>query len=57
MDRLTSNKPVSEMNMYELAHNSCYSKDGNARITYFENDFDARGLAIPHQRRRCIQRI
>lgn len=28
MDRLTSNKSVSEMSMYELAHNSCYAKDG-----------------------------
>lgn len=28
MERLTTNKDVSEMGMYELAHNSCYYKDG-----------------------------
>lgn len=46
MERLTSNKEVSEMSMYELAHNSCYAKDGKARIKDYENDFDARELAI-----------
>lgn len=46
MNRLTSNKEVSEMNMYELAHNSCYGKDGNARYRDFEDDFDARELTI-----------
>lgn len=46
MERLTSNKEVSEMGMYELAHNSCYAKDRKARIRDFENDFDARELAI-----------
>lgn len=34
------------MNMYELAHNSCYAKDGKARVRYFENDFGARELVI-----------
>lgn len=46
MKRLTSNKKVSEMNMYELAHNACYAKDGKARNRDFENDFDARELTI-----------
>ena len=46
MERLTSNKSVSEMGMYELAHNSCYAKDGKARYRDFEDDFDARELAI-----------
>lgn len=46
MNRLTTNKEVSEMNMYELAHNSCYAKDGKARVRDFDNDFDARELAI-----------
>ena len=46
MDRLTSNKSVSEMGMYELAHNSCYTEDGKAHIRDFENDFDARKLTI-----------
>lgn len=46
MKKLTSNKEVSEMSMYELAHNSCYAKDGNARYRNFENDFDARELTI-----------
>lgn len=46
MKRLTTNKEVSGMNMYELAHNSCYAKDGKARYRDFEDDFDARELAI-----------
>ncbi len=46
MDRLTSNKPVSEMGGYELAHNSCYTKDSKARVRDFENDSDTRKLII-----------
>lgn len=46
MNRLTTNKEVSEMNMYELAHNSCYAKDGNARYRDYDTDIDARELAI-----------
>lgn len=46
MERLTTNKDVSEMGMYELAHNSCYSKDGKARYRDFGTDIDARELAI-----------
>ena len=45
MERLTSNKKVSDMSMFELAHNSCYYKDGVARYRDFENDIDARDLA------------
>lgn len=45
MDRLTTNKNVSKMGMYELAHNSCYYKDGVARYRDFKNDMDARDLA------------
>ena len=45
MDRLTTNKDVSEMGMYELAHNGCYIKDGVARYRDFETDIDARDLA------------
>ena len=45
MERLTSNKKVSDMSMLELAHNSCYCKDGVARYRDFENDIDARDLA------------
>lgn len=47
MERLTNNKEVSEMSMFELAHNSCYrGDDGWARYRDYENDFDARELAI-----------
>lgn len=46
MDRLTSNKEVSEMGMYELAHNACYAKDGTARYRDYDTDIDARELAI-----------
>lgn len=43
MERLTVNKPVSEMNMVELAHNCCYiSEDGNARYRDYKSDIDAR---------------
>lgn len=45
MDRLTTNKDVSEMSMYELAHNSCYAKEGWARYRDYEIDIDARDLA------------
>lgn len=45
MKRLTSNKETSQMNMVELAHNSCYVKDGKARYRDYETDIDARELA------------
>ena len=45
MKRLTSNKPASEMGMIELAHNSCYIKDGKARYRDYDIDIDARALA------------
>ena len=44
MNRLTTNKDVSEMGMFELAHNSCYSKDEEARYRNYELDIDAREL-------------
>lgn len=44
MERLTTNKNTSEMGMYELAMNNCYSKDGLARYRDFEKDVDARVL-------------
>lgn len=46
MKKLTSNKEASEMSLYELAHNSCYTKDGNARYRDYDTDIDARELAI-----------
>lgn len=45
-DRLTTNKKVNEMGMFELAHNSCYIKDGKARYRDYDIDTDARELAI-----------
>lgn len=42
MERLTTNKDVSKMGMYELAHNSCYIKDGKARYRDYDLDVDAR---------------
>lgn len=44
MERLTTNKDVSEMRMCELAHNSCYAKNGKARYRDYELDIDAREL-------------
>ena len=46
MERLTSNKNVSDMSMIELAHNSCYADDErNARYRDYEMDMDARDFA------------
>ncbi len=46
MERLTTDKPVSKMGMYEIAHNSCYvGEDGAARYRDFETDIDARAFA------------
>ena len=45
MERLTTNKDVSEMGMYELALNCCYIKDRLARYREFEMDMDARDFA------------
>ncbi len=44
MERLTSNKKVQEMGMFELAHNSCYEKDGKARYRDYDLDIDAKEL-------------
>ena len=45
MNRLTTDKPVSKMSMVELAHNSCYTKDGVARYRDYETEIDAIELA------------
>ena len=45
MKRLTTNKPVNKMSMLELAHNSCYAKDGKARYRDYDLDTDARDFA------------
>ena len=45
MERLTSNKPTSDMNMLELAYNSCYADEKcNARYRDYELDIDSRKL-------------
>ena len=47
MERLTTNKKVSEMGMVELAHNCCYEDDEhNARYRDFEMEMDARDFVI-----------
>lgn len=45
MERLTTDKDVSEMGMFELAHNSCYIEDGVAKYRDFEIDMNVRDLA------------
>ena len=46
MERLTSNKNVSEMSMIELAYNSCYiTEDKWVRYRDYEEDIDIRELA------------
>lgn len=45
MERLTIDKPISEMNMVELAHNSCFVKNGEAYYRDFDGEISARDLA------------
>lgn len=45
MSRLTTEKDVKDMSMYELALNSCYAKDKKARYRDYETDIDARDFA------------
>lgn len=46
MERLTSNKPAFDMNVLELAYNSCYAdKNHNARYRDYELDIDSREFA------------
>nr|DAY13621.1 MAG TPA: hypothetical protein [Bacteriophage sp.] len=45
MERLTSDKQTSDMNMIELAYNSCYADEKrNARYRDYELDIDSREL-------------
>ena len=45
MERLTTNKNVSDMGMYELAHNCCYiAEDGAGMYRDYERDVDQREL-------------
>lgn len=45
MERLTSNKPIPDMNMLELAYNSCYvDKERKARYRDYDLDIDSRQL-------------
>lgn len=45
MERLTSDKQTSDMNIFELAYNSCYAdKNHNARYRDYELDIDSREL-------------
>lgn len=45
MERLTSNKPTSDMNMLELAYNSCYADEkSKAKYRDYELDIDSREL-------------
>ena len=46
MERLTTNKNVADMGMYELAHNCCYiAEDGTGRYRDYEMDMDERDFA------------
>lgn len=44
MNRLTVNKNVSEMNMVELAHNSCFAKNQKAMYRDYDTIIDARAF-------------
>lgn len=46
MHRLTSDKDVKDMGMFELAYNSCYEKDGAIRHRGYDFDIDIRRLTI-----------
>lgn len=45
MNRLTTDTPVLEMGMYELAHNSCFAQDGEAYYRDFDREISARNFA------------
>ena len=46
MERLTTNKSVTDMTMLELMHNNCYvDNDRNARYRDYEMEMDARDFA------------
>ena len=45
MKRFTTNKSVSDMNMVELAHNSCFAKNGEVYYRDYEHERSARDLA------------
>lgn len=45
MERLTKNIPVSEMGMYELAHNSCFARNGEAFYRDYDTEISARDFA------------
>ena len=42
MGRLTTDKSVEDMGMYEMAHNCCYGKEESARYRDYVKDIDAR---------------
>lgn len=44
MGRLTTDKGVEDMGLYEMAHNCCYIKDGTARYRDFITDIDTREM-------------
>lgn len=45
--RFTTDKPVKEMTMLELAHNCCYiGPDKNARYRDYDRDRDIRQVAV-----------
>ena len=47
MERLTTNKNVSEMGMFKLALNCCYiTQDGNTRYRDYAKDIDARDFNV-----------
>lgn len=46
MERLTVNKSIADMSMFELSHNCCYvDGEGNARYRDYEMEMDARDFA------------
>lgn len=45
MERLTTNKSTKEMGMLELAYNSCYAKNNEARYRDYDCDVTAREFA------------
>lgn len=44
MNRLTTNKPVKEMGMYELAHNCMFKRDGEAWFRDFDREISLRNM-------------
>lgn len=55
MERLTTDKPVKEMRMYELAHNCMFNRDGEAWYRDFDREVSLRNMVRGLYRAYCLK--